>query len=426
MKTYHTRRNTEPYQTMEYKNELRKNPHIEVLHSDPPQLRVNGKIIPWPQGKTPEEAYQDYLERESKPVPLNQLSEEEPSPAEEQHFVRQQGHSLHPLRQQYLQDRLKQLDYLDCQQALQDDFTTRMYGKKDYSKEQKKIRQELQLGSTPQKRQAEKKFSWQDLQDGRRSQLPGTQSPAKRFWDIADEQTGQENYPNTPTAVSQEISRYKRENPDEYASYLKKWQDDQKSWQEIDQDIQDGTLSKQDISPAQWDTILSKSQKELDDKQDPQKNPDQKPYCNIYARNRLLQKGIYMAPDKNANQMIEDIDKKGSGWEKLPKKVDAQGNPTGKLDHQEAQRRAEAGGTVVATYHNPNNAEHGHIALVNAEAGMKRSGKWGGEVPSVDGYNPDTQQITEGGSLSEQFSTPREPHMDYYEYTGPEKEKEKE
>ena len=138
MKTYHTHRNTVPYQTMEYQNELRKNPHIEVLHSDPPQLRVNGKIIPWPQGKTPEEAYQDYLERESKPVPLNQLSEEDPSPAEEQHFVRQQEHSLHPLRQQYLQDRLKQLDYLGRQQALQDDFTTRMYGKKDYSKEQKK------------------------------------------------------------------------------------------------------------------------------------------------------------------------------------------------------------------------------------------------------------------------------------------------
>ena len=123
------------------------------------------------------------------------------------------------------------------------------------------LSQELQLGSTPQKRQAEKKFSWQDLQAGRRSQLPGTQSPAKRFWNIVDEQTGQENYPGTPAAVGKEISRYKRENPDEYASYLKKWQDDQKSWQEIDQDIQDGTLSKQDISPAQWDTILSKSQK---------------------------------------------------------------------------------------------------------------------------------------------------------------------
>ena len=46
MKTYHTRRNTEPYQTMEYQNKLHKNPHIEVLYSDPPQLRVNGEIIP--------------------------------------------------------------------------------------------------------------------------------------------------------------------------------------------------------------------------------------------------------------------------------------------------------------------------------------------------------------------------------------------
>ena len=337
-----------------------------------------------------------------------------------------QNKTLHPLRQNILERRLQEIEYLERQQALQDSFSTRMYGKKDYSKEREKIQQELGGSSSPQKLQVGEKPSEQDLQAGRHSQLPGTRSPAKRFWDIADEQTAKENYPKTPIAVGKEISRYKRENPDEYASYLKKWQDDQKSWQEIDQDIQDGTLSKQDISPAQWDTILSKSQKELDDKQDPQKNPEQQPYCNIYARNRLLQQGIYMEPDKNANQMIEDMDKKGSGWEKLPKKVDALGHSTGKLDHPEAQRRAEAGGTVVATYHNPNNAEHGHIVLLNPKAGMKRSGKWGGEVPSVDGYNTDTKQITEGGSLSEQFSTPREPHMDYYEYTGPKKEKEKE
>ena len=57
---------------------------------------------------------------------------------------------------------------------------------------------------------------------------------------------------------------------------------------------------------------------------------------------------------------------------------------------------------------------------------MKQSGKWGGEVPSVDGYNTNTKRITEGGSLSEQFSTPREPDMDYYEYTGPKREIQKE
>lgn len=295
-----------------------------------------------------------------------------------------------------------------------------MYGKKDYSKEREKIQQELGVSSSPQKLQVGEKPSEQDLQAGRRSQLPGTRSPAKRFWDIADEQTAKENYPKTPIAVGKEISRYKRENPDEYASYFKKWQADQKSWQEIDQDIQDGKLSKQDISPAQWDTILNKSQKELDDKQDPQKNPEQQPYCNIYARHRLLQQGIYMEPYKNANQMIDDMDKKGSGWEKLPKKVDEQDKPTSKLDHPEAQRRAEAGYTVVAIYHNPNNAKHGHIALVNAKAGMQNSGRayWDTQVPSIDGYNTQKKEVQEGEPLSKQFGKDKEPYMDYYVYKG--------
>lgn len=108
--------------------------------------------------------------------------------------------------------------------------------------------------------------------------------------------------------------------------------------------------------------------------------------------------------------MIDDIDKKGSGWEKLPKKVDTQGNPTGKLDHQAAQRRAEAGGTVVATYHNPNHAEHGHIALINAEAGMKDSWQksWNTRVPSVDGYNTRAKTVHEGESLSWQFGKEKE------------------
>ena len=127
-----------------------------------------------------------------------------------------------------------------------------------------------------------------------------------------------------------------------------------------------------------------------------------------------------MEPDKNANQMIDNMDKKGSGWEKLPKKVDAQGNPTGKLDHQEAQRRAEAGGTVVATYHNPNNAEHGHIAIVNAEAGMQNSGRtyWNTQVPSIDGYNTQKEEVREGESLSKQFGKDKEDYMDYYVYKG--------
>lgn len=46
-----------------------------------------------------------------------------------------QNTHLHPLRKHLLETRLKQIEYLERQQARQDDFTTRMYGKKDYSKE---------------------------------------------------------------------------------------------------------------------------------------------------------------------------------------------------------------------------------------------------------------------------------------------------
>lgn len=45
---------------------------------------------------------------------------------------------LHPLRKHLLERRLKQIEYLERQQALQDDFFTRMYGKKDFSKEKEK------------------------------------------------------------------------------------------------------------------------------------------------------------------------------------------------------------------------------------------------------------------------------------------------
>lgn len=399
MKTYFTHRDNEnDTNAQDLLERPRKGPVIAVLNSYPPQLRVNGTIIPWPQGTTPQEAYEIYLRRQA--AGPQKLPQDRPTIPQNNvvPFQQMQTKELHPLRWQYLENRLRQINYMQRQQAHQDDFTTRMYGRTDFAQERGDILNELN--------------------SGKQSRLPNSQTNDERFWDSADRQTAQNKYPHTPPAVGQEISRYQRQNPNDYAANLKKWQEDQKTWQEIDQDIKDGTLSKQDISPAQWDTILRSSQQELEDKQNPQKNINQEPYCNIYARDRLLQQGIYMEPGKNANQMIEDMNKKDSEWEKLPKKTDADGKSTGKLDHQEAQRRAEAGGTVVATYHSPNNTEHGHIVLVNPDAGMKDSNNWGGKVPSVDGYSTDIKQITEGDSLSKQFSTQREPHMDYYEYKG--------
>ena len=54
-----------------------------------------------------------------------------------------QNKNLHPLRQNMLQRRLQEIEYLERQQARQDDFSTRMYGKKDFSEEKEKIKAEL-------------------------------------------------------------------------------------------------------------------------------------------------------------------------------------------------------------------------------------------------------------------------------------------
>ena len=52
--------------------------------------------------------------------------------------MQNQNKNLHPLRQNMLQRRLQEIEYLERQQALQDDFSTRMYGKKDFSEKKEK------------------------------------------------------------------------------------------------------------------------------------------------------------------------------------------------------------------------------------------------------------------------------------------------
>ena len=64
---------------------------------------------------------------------------------------KENDHQLHPLRKQYLENRLKDIDYQERQQAAQDDFTTRMYGKKDYTEEKNNIINELNRNSTQER-----------------------------------------------------------------------------------------------------------------------------------------------------------------------------------------------------------------------------------------------------------------------------------
>lgn len=55
--------------------------------------------------------------------------------------------NIHPLRKHLLEMRLKQIEYLERQQARQDHFTTQLYGKRNYSEEKEDILYELRNSS---------------------------------------------------------------------------------------------------------------------------------------------------------------------------------------------------------------------------------------------------------------------------------------
>ena len=322
--------------------------------------------------------------------------------------------TLHPLRKQYLENHLKDLDYQERQQMMQDSFTTAMYGKKDYSEERNNILKELE--------------------QGKQSRMHGYKYPDEKFWDIADRQMARNKYPKTPEAVGKEISRFEREYPDSYQKYIQEIEnakrqqiiDDKKSWQEINKDINTGKITPQDLSGQQWQTILNKSAEELQ-----QAGEKSEVRCNFYVRDQLLKQGIYMPPNQNANQIKDYMDNNSQIWEKMPKATDEKGNPTEHLDHQAAYDAAKNGDTVVVVYKNPNPSpeEHGHIARVDGQKEMQTSGKkfWDTDVPQIDGYHSDgTDKGIKIESLSKQFSPKREPYMDYYRYIGPKRKQTKE
>lgn len=143
-------------------------------------------------------------------------------------------------------------------------------------------------------------------------------------------------------------------------------------------------------------------------------------YCNIYVQNRLLHRRIYVPPGQTANQLADFLRRDENNWRRLPKYAVRPGGPAEKLDHLSAFREAAAGRTVVVAFRNPDDARPGHVALLNAAAGLCTSGVryWNADVPAVDGYNPQTHRVETGESLSRQFSPSKEPDMDYFVFTG--------
>lgn len=301
---------------------------------------------------------------------------------------KEEDYQLHPLRKQYLENRLKDIDYQERQQMMQDGFTTAMYGKKDYTQERDDIMKELMQGK-------------------------GSINDTAR-------QMAVKINPNTPEPIKREISRFQREYPNEYRDYMKQIQDDKKTWGQIDRDIQSGKITPQELSDTQWQTMLDTNAQDLE-----KAKKERNSYCNYYARERLLQQGIYMPPGQNANQIKDHMDNHPQNWEKIPRKTDKEGTPTEHLDHQAAHNAAANGDTVIVAYKNPNPAAHGHIAVVNGEQEMQTSGKdyWNTDVPQIDGYHSyGTDKGIKTESLSQQFTKDKEPDMDYYRYIGEKKE----
>ena len=126
-------------------------PIIEVLQSNPPKYRINGKIVSVPEEMTPEKYYERYMKRnfyqdnEKEKYWVSQEDKEQSSSD-----LMKDNTALHPLHKQYLESRLKNIAYQERRQARQDDFTTRMYGKKDYTEERNNIIRELNRDSERQ------------------------------------------------------------------------------------------------------------------------------------------------------------------------------------------------------------------------------------------------------------------------------------
>ena len=287
--------------------------------------------------------------------------------------------SLHPLRRQLLESRLDQIKYQERQQACRGSFMTCLYGKTDYTQEKNDIMRQLGLS----------------------------------------QQTNAGINPRAPQAIKEEITRFKQQYPDEYRTFMQQIQDDKKTWKQIDQEISNGKITPRGLSEQQWQNILDISAEEL-------KNAKKEgiSYCNFYARNRLLNEGIYMPPEQNANQIKDYVDNNPQVWEKIPRKKDDENRPTKHLNHQAAYKAAANGDTVIVVYKNPDLADHGHIALVDGQKEMRLSEKWHNiKLPTIDGYNSSHKKI-ETESLSWQFTQDREPDMDYYRYIGKKKEQE--
>lgn len=284
---------------------------------------------------------------------------------------KKESEELHPLRRRYLENRLQQIALHERKQAIQDKFTTRMYGKQDYTEEKKNIMQEL-------------------LQ-AKQSRSSNHQYFDEKLLDLTDQQTAKEKYPHTPEAVGKEIARFERENPEEYQTYMEEMEERKKA------------------NKKTWQTATLEEWK----RKDAEYQQTQPSHCNTALGSLLKEKGIDLPANKSMNDIINFMET-SDDWQKIPR------TQKGLLDHQTANDLAKKGETVVFGYNNPEG--HGHGGMLTGNPTMFESKNFKDKeghkiaVPEVQGSIGKEEITTK--HLGYHITSNKEPHTNYYIYKG--------
>lgn len=253
---------------------------------------------------------------------------------------------IHPIRKQHLENRLQELDYLERQQSHQDAFTTRLYGKKDFSNEKENIIKELQ--------------------QGKQSVLPAIKAhnmDGVKFWQSLTRERNLDKefgYRGIPRPIQYAIDDYRKANPQTYQQE----KEEQRQW---DRDL---ALGK----PFQTQSLEEWKKK---DAQYTKKDA----HCNTAMGSILKARGIDLPANTSMNDIIKYM-KNSPEWKEIPMQEGSS------EEHQLANEWAKQGHTAV--FGKPAK-DHGHGGVLTGNPTMFESQNFidkNGEkifVPEIEG-----------------------------------------
>lgn len=281
-------------------------PTIEFLTSYPPKYRINGQIVSVPKGMTPEEYYKRYMEGNSY---------EEDKLQKFPGFT-EKNEGLHPLRKQYLENRLNEIAYQERTQTMQDSFTTALYGTKNYTEGKNRIINELNRNS------AQENTSQQNLTPSASKKENFTPAPPdepsdfdrrKELWDAQNrwKEFQKSRYEEQSVAQPNEPNAFERlgisdpKNPPE--------------------SISESDKAKRDFykfSPSNGTSTEEWNKKNEEWRNTPRKDKDgnilgSQLRCNTTFGRELSKLGINVEKDASMNEVIDRMDKSGD-WANLP------------------------------------------------------------------------------------------------------------